>query len=114
MIERQYAEERDEQVGFDPARLLMKDGAQSQVALERAKGFLDRDELHVVPPEFVGVASGHVGAQQVAAFADADAAQPGLVEGVAQGLRADPIGVLLWRGLLLRTFRGSVSRCSLV
>ena len=80
-------QEGDKEVGLDAGGLVMEDRTQPEIALERAEGFLDVAQLHVAAPDQRGIVGSQVGAQQVAAFAAAGAAQGGAIELVAQDAR---------------------------
>src|SRR5262245_15096794 len=63
------SQEADQQVRLDPPGLLVPDGPQAQVALLDPEGGLRVGEVHVRPPQLLGVPVGHVTPQQVAALA---------------------------------------------
>jgi hypothetical protein len=74
-------------VRLDPARELMMDRAQRQVAFELFEGLFDFGELQVTFPQLGGVGLGEVGAQEVPAFAAPRGAQRFAVEPSTQGGR---------------------------
>ena len=57
------AQKADQDVGFDPFGLLMKDGAQAQIALADAEGVFGLAKLDIPAPEFGGILLRAVGAQ---------------------------------------------------
>src|ERR1700726_963938 len=64
-------QERDEDVGFDPALLVVEDRPYRQIALQVLERLFDGNELRVELPQQRGIVLGQVGAQQVATFASA-------------------------------------------
>lgn len=66
------AQEADQQAGFDPLGLVVKDRAQAQVAFADAEGFLGLSQPHVPTPELGAVTLGAVGAQEVGAVRGPD------------------------------------------
>lgn len=56
-------EEGDEDMRLDSLLVLMEDGPDCEIALERLEGGFDLDELQVELPEFCGVGLGEIRAQ---------------------------------------------------
>ena len=67
-------QERNEDVGFDPALLLMEDRPYRQVTLQVLERLFHRNELGIVLPQQRGIVLGQVGAQQIASFPSPDPA----------------------------------------
>src|SRR6476646_4868447 len=62
------SQERDEDVGFDSALVLMEDRPYRQIAFQVLERLLHRNELGIVLPQQRGVVLGGVGTLQIKTF----------------------------------------------
>ncbi len=85
------SDKRNEDVGIDTILALMVDRADGKVVFEFLEGLLDFGELKVVFPQFGGIFTVEIGAQQVTAFTAPHLAELGLVQREGEGSRIDPL-----------------------